>query len=352
MTQLRSAKKRRFRFGYVGVALLLAALAWWTLARPSSQVIEERYSRGLYPSIASVLVPITNSVPFSISALLLVVIPILWLVWTISSLRKRHFLKWLWRTLLSAAILYALFVLNWGANYQRESTETQLGLATESFTETELQTLVNTLSSVIQENVNAERNVAKARASLRASLIGTVETITGVQPTLPPWVKSLPAGTLILLGNASGVISPFTLEPHVDGALPDVYSLAVGAHELAHIAGYAGEADADFISALAGLNADDAFAKYAVALRLWSDAVAQLPSEQRSQAMRDLPQLARDDLEASYEPFRRYRLPSWLQAVQSSLYDRYLTSQGVEAGIKDYSRIVTLLLAAQRKGLL
>ncbi len=343
--------QRRSWLGIGVAALLLIGILIWNVATPSNRWVEENYSRGLYQSIASFLVPLTNSVPFSISALLLLLIPILWLVWTIKSFRQRRLLSWLRQTLLLAVILYALFMFNWGANYQRESIEAQLGLVAAAFNENDLQTLVDTLAVIIQKNANTERDSVKARASLRTSLLKTVETITGVPPTLPTWVKSLPPGTLILSGGASGVISPFTLEPHIDGALPEVYALAVGTHELAHIAGYAGEADADFIAALAGLNAEDAYAKYAASLKLWSDAVAQLPEDKRAAAVQALPQVAKDDLAAIYEPFRRYRLPSWIRALQTGLYDRYLTSQGVEEGVRDYSRTTTLLLAAQRQGL-
>lgn len=343
--------KRRVNLGYILAALLFLAIILWNVITPSPAWIEEQYSRNLYQTIAGFLVPITNSVPFSISAILLFLIPILWLVWTIWSFRQRRFLRWLWRTVLLAGILYTIFIFNWGINYGRESIETQLDLSTNSFAESDLQNLVDTLSKIIQDNVNAERDVIKARASLRTSLIETVETITGVTPTLPTWVKSLPAGTLIRAGNASGVIAAFTLEPHVDAALSEPYSLAVGTHELAHIAGYAGEADTDFIAALAGLNASDPYARYATALKLWNDAVRQLPEPQRTEAIAALPQLAREDLQAMYEPFQRYQLPAWIQNLQGSLYNRYLTSQGVEAGIQDYSRTTTLLLAAQRKGL-
>jgi Protein of unknown function (DUF3810) len=343
--------KRRVNLGYGLAGVLFLAILLWNVAPPSPAWVEEHYSRSLYQTIASILVPITNSVPFSISAILLIAIPIAWLVWTIWSFRQRRFLSWLWRTVLLAGILYAVFTFNWGINYRRENTETQLDLSTESFAEADLQNLVDTLSQSIQDNIGAERDVIKARASLRSSLIETVETITGVTPTLPTWVKILPAGTLIRAGNASGVISPFTLEPHVDGALSEPYSLAVGGHELAHIAGYAGEADADFIAALAGLSAADPYARYATALKLWNDAVKQLPELQRTKAIAALPQIAREDLQAIYEPFQRYQLPAWIQNMQGSLYNRYLTSQGVEAGIQDYSRTTTLLLAAQRKGL-
>jgi hypothetical protein len=343
--------KRRINVGHVLAALLFLALLLWNVARPDPSWIEEHYSRRFYQMIAGLLVPVTNSVPFSVSAILLMLLPIVWLVWTVWSFRKRRFLIWFWRTLLLAAILYGIFTVNWGINYQRESIETQLGLSTNFFATADLQMLVDTLGEIIEDNANAERDVARAQNSLRTSLLETVETITGVTPTLPRWVKALPPGTLIRAGNASGMISPFTLEPHLDGALSEVYSLAVGSHELAHIAGYAGEADTDFVAALAGLNASDPYARYATALKLWNDAVVQLPAPQRAEAVAALPQIAKDDLEATYEPFRRYRWPAWIQNLQSSLYNRYLTSQGVEAGIQDYARTTTLLLAAQRKGL-
>jgi hypothetical protein len=345
------SSNHHLNIGHVLAATLFLTLILWNIVPLNSSWIEENYSRNFYQRIASVLVPITNSVPFSISAVLLVVIPVVWLVWTIWSFRQRRFLRWLWRTGLLAGILYATFIFNWGINYQRESIETQLDLSAASFLETDLQNLVDTLNDIIQDNVNVERNVTTAQASLRTSLTETIQTITGVTPTLPSWVKSLPAGTLIRAGNASGMISPFTLEPHVDGALSEAYSLAVGTHELAHIAGYAGEADADFVAALAGLNATDPYARYATALKLWNDTVRQLPEPRRAEMMAALPQTARDDLQAMYEPFQRYRLPAWIQDLQGSLYNRYLTSQGVEAGIQDYSRTITLLLAAQRKGL-
>jgi hypothetical protein len=346
----RGKTKKRFSLELALSILLTAGILVWTLVNPSSQWLEEHYSRGLYQTITAVLVPITNSVPFSISAVLLVTLPIIWLVWTVQRFRRRQFFKWLRRTVFFALLIYSLFLFTWGANYGRESIESQLGLDVVTFTEDDLQTLVNTLANIIQENVNTERNLETAKASLRASLIETVETITGITPTLPTWVKSLPSGSLILGGNASGVISPFTLEPHLDGALSEPYALAVGTHELAHIAGYAGEADTDFVAALAGLNASDPYARYATALKLWNDAVAQLPEDKRGAAFATLPERAKDDLNKMYEPFRHYRLPQWMQKLQTGLYNQYLTSQGVEEGIKDYSRTTTLLLAAQSQG--
>jgi hypothetical protein len=157
--------KRRINVGHVLAALLFLALLLWNVARPDPSWIEEHYSRRFYQMIAGLLVPVTNSVPFSVSAILLMLLPIVWLVWTVWSFRKRRFLIWFWRTLLLAAILYGIFTVNWGINYQRESIETQLGLSTNFFATADLQMLVDTLGEIIEDN--AELRSLKRSKRLR-----------------------------------------------------------------------------------------------------------------------------------------------------------------------------------------
>ena len=106
------------------------------------------------------------------------------------------------------------------------------------------------------------------------------------------------------------------------------------------------------IGYMAGFRADNNFARYASALRLWQDAAWQLPSDQRAFFRNQLPEQARTDLEAMLEPYRTYQMPAWVKDVQRSFYNSYLQSQGVEAGIQDYSRTVDLIIAAQKQGLL
>ena len=346
----RSARKQRWSLGLI--AFLFVAALLWSFVPPSSEWLERNYSRGLYPIIASVLVPITNAVPFSFTALLLVLVPLGWLVWSVVKLRGRRVLEWLWGSALLVLTIYLLFVVTWGANYGRTTIEAQVGLASAKASEDDLRRLVDTLEQTVRQNARAERDMAAARATLRASLIQTVRAFTGITPTLPAWPKLLPTGSLIRFGNASGVISPFTLEPHLDAALWETYSLAIGIHELAHIAGYAREADADFVAAVAGLRTEHPYARYAVALKLWSDAARQLPQTEYAKRLQALPQVARDDLESTLAPFLRYRLPAWIRGIQTQLYNRYLTSQGVSAGVGDYSRTTSLLIAAQRQRLL
>lgn len=299
--------------------------------------------------------PLSNALPFSLAAILLVFLPLAWLGMLVMSFRARRFWQALalslWRTAVSVLLIAILFVLIWGANYQRESIETQFALSTPQVTEVDLERLLTDLTQIIVDTAGAERNEERAMASLIASLQATVSSLTGTLPPIPQKVKRLPEGSLILLGRASGVMSPWTLEPHVDAALPEISYLAIGAHELAHVAGYAGEADADFISAMAGLRADDPYARYAVALRFWQQAYWQLSPEKQAGFLAQLPDSSQEDLKEMLAPFQTYQMPRWIQDMQQRSYNSYLKSQGVEAGIKDYSRTIDLLVQAQKQGL-
>ncbi len=338
-----------------GVVVALASL-WWVW-RPAPAAVETYYSRGLYPAVARVVVPLTDSLPFSLGACLVALLPLLWLVSLgVSWRRKRSVRRWLlqslWRTVQSVAVVFVLFVVLWGANYRRAPVETQFGLQDATVTQADLEHLLADLTSVVQADAAAPRDEAAALRAVREALQGVVLETTQVTPTLPARVKRSWPGLLILSGGAAGIASPLTLEPHVDGALPTWGRVAVGAHELAHVVGYAGEADADFVAGLAGLRAGDAFARYAVALRLWQSVVVQLPQEVQNAAYDHLPETARQDLAALSAPFQRYRPPAFVAAWQRRTYDRYLKTQGVAAGVRDYSRTVSLLAAAQRQGLL
>lgn len=344
------------RLSFISLIILSLFLLWWFFFTPSSNWVERVYSQGFYIWLASWWVPLSNSASFSWAALLLIALPIAYLLMVFLSFRRNLFWKGLFlflsRTLASFIIIVAWFVVTWGANYQRNSIETQMNLQASETTEADLEQLLSSLTLLIQDTVTAERNEQEASNAINLSLQETVANLTGEQPTLPDNVKRLPSGSLILLGRASGIMSPWTLEPHIDGALPSLSYVAIGAHEQAHVAGYAGEADADLISAIAGLNAQNDFANYAIALRFWQSAIWQLPQAKQASFRDQLPEQAKKDLETMNAPYRNYQLPQFVQRIQQQSYDRYLKTQGISSGIQDYSRAIDLLIKAQKQGLI
>lgn len=341
------------------ISMFGTILLLWSLFPPPALWVERVYARGLYPVIASALVPLSNLFPFSLSlAVLAALAPLALLIvfFGIGRWRRRgaHRIRgslWLvsWRVLTIGVGVYALFLGLWGANYGRLPIETLLELDTEPVTLTEVETLSRNLLAVIRENLPEERNQTRALQALRASLQREVTALGAPTPPLPRRIKELPPGSLLAIGS-SGITSPFLLEAHIDSALPEAYALGVAAHELAHVAGFAGEADADLMAALAGLHADDPYARYATALRAFAQAAPRLPAETYEALYGGLPDTAQRDLTEMREAVARYYRPKLAKASQG-MYDRYLTSRGVESGVADYSRVVELLVMAQREGL-
>ena len=325
-------------------------MLWIILPIPAA-IVEMGYSRRIYPSLAWVVISLTDWFAFSLAGVGLVVIPI-FLVWWLVGYKKRVTLSL--RVVGSVAVwglaLYGGFVLLWGANYRRESIEKILNLQPALVQTTDLERLAQNLLAVIQDNAAAPQDYSKALVALRVAIGRQLEQVQGFMPTLPTRVKATPAGLLLLL-RTSGVVSPLTLEAHVDAALPEPFFLACATHELVHTAGFAGEADTDLIAALSGLQATDGYARYSVALWYYAKILGDVSGEFRQSLRGRLPEVAKNDYLALRTALEQYRVPALADAAQY-IYNQYLQSQGVEAGVKDYSRIGRLLAAAQRQKLI
>lgn len=334
--------------------LILLIAAWLVLPIPA-ELTERLYSRGVYPRLANLLIAVTSAVPVSITAVLLICLPMWSLVSLVQSWRQREVTVWRWglrwgeRLLIACVIIAGWFLLTWGFNYQRVSVETALALGQTPATTEDFYAFASSLIDILHETADAPRDsasVATARNAGRRSLQQVIVELNGSHIRLPVKAKATLPGFLFISGNAIGVISPWLLEAHVDGALPTPHYLAVTLHEFVHLAGYAGEADADFLAAVAGMRADDALMRYSTALSLFSKVAWRLPPEQYLTLYEQLPSQAMTDLDAMRAAVRRYQMPNWFAQVQTRVYDSYLKSQGVEAGIRDYGRMVNWLVEA------
>lgn len=246
-----------------------------------------------------------------------------------------------------ALVGVAWFQLGWGLLYGRSPVERSMALPAVAGAEAADRTLA-LLTAIVVENADAEPDIDRAVAATSSAVADLAERLGSARPTVPSRVRALPPGTLLRVGSA-GVVSPFTLEAHVDGGLPPAAFAAVAAHELAHLAGFAREADAELIGALAALGSEAPFARYAAALAQGARLASRLDLEQRGAWLASLPPRARDDLDAVAAAVDRYRIPA-LAGPAAALYDRYLKAQGVVAGGGDYDRSAALLVRAEAGG--
>lgn len=337
------------------VALSLLAPASW---------IEGGYALGLFPWIQNALVPVTGVVPWPLMGTLLVTLPLLlpfviWRRWRRGRAQGAS-RRSLWgggslTALRWALYVYALFLLLWGLGYQRVPIERRWGLGDGELTAEQVRDVQMQLIALLRRDapaVDAAVDEATEERAWRATVAAEralVQQFEGWSPAVPGNIKYPPAGTLMAFG-IYGVVSPFTLEANVDPALPPPMRLAIRGHELAHLFGYNGEADANLVGFLAGLRADDAFARYAAALSLSRYAILGADFAWQLQFQMLLPKRARDDLVELRRSNERHVQPT-MAKVSVAMNDGYLKSQGVTLGVYDYDRCFELFVRCVERGL-
>lgn len=303
----------------------------------------------VYPAWSATIVPLSERAPWPWTPLLAAGLLALVVVWIVRGPRRLR----TWTRLLGVVLLVgAGFEASWGLHASRPPVEARLGLRAttgppapaepdgsraSTVSTDELRRVARRLAAIVHRDVPTDGFDARAAHAAVARSLATFAP--GVR--LPRSPKVIRPGLLGPLGVA-GVVSPWTLEAHVDGALPPWAQVATGAHEAAHLAGYESEPGAELVGLLAGIRADHPHARYASALRGW----AAMPLEARQGTV--LPPRALADLEALRAAVAtRWDVPARLLW---SAYERWLVIRGQPDGLAGYAAGPRLLASAARAG--
>ena len=340
--------------------LWLLCIAWYQLPIPQS-IIERYYSKGLFRFVEAVITLVTGNIPFSvIIPLLIFAIPTFFISWIATwtyrrrTLKQPHWKSFLWgpkHLYILLPLIWFWFLLFWGIGYQRVPLETRLNLTSTDIHADEIHHIENSLLEIIerdQPKQQDDRNIAHAIKSIASAMREIVLEWDGIPIHIPRCVKATPPG-MFLMNGTSGMCVPLTLEPHVDGGLPDTAFVAVAAHELGHITGLCDEGETNLLGYAAGLAADYPYARYAVALGIYRSLIRHSSKEEYESAMKRLPEQARKDLHKATEASQRYRI-KWIQQWSWRAYNHYLKAQGVSDGVQSYGRGTQLLVYAWRNG--
>lgn len=358
-----STERTAWRRWLVAGALLVIVL---TLAMPTTW-IERGYCLTIFPWIQGGLVSLTGLVPWPLSFTVLASLPLVWpmLAWRrwrrarLDGVSRRR--VWLAGTLrLLCVLLYvaATFLLLWGIGYRRVPIEVRWHLLDHKVEYEQVRDVGLRLLAIVRRDAPAlddgpasDDGLDEARAwqAIAAAEQALVLEQEGWSPVVPKYLKHPPAGWLMATGTY-GVCYPWTLEANVDPALPLPIRLAISGHELAHVLGYCGEADANLVSFVAGLRADDALARYGTALSMLRYAMAGPSVEDNAWFKANLPQRARDDLQALRKSNDTH-IVKVASRVASKLNNTYLKVQGVKLGVEDYERGFRLFVHTFQRGM-
>lgn len=334
----------------VRLGILGCAVAFALLPLPRS-LVESVYSQRLYPLIRQTVTAVTRRADLPLFDVLLVGGILALLFWWFVSLRRaprgrrlRELARVAGVTVVLAAGLYLTFLATWGLNYRREALATRLGYSAARVTTVEIEGLarvaIQRLNRAYDESEHATwpqlselpGNLGQAfeRAQRRLGVSSVTSGLVPQRSLLTPYFRR---------AGIDGMVDPFFLQVLLnDGVLPFERPF-VTAHEWAHVAGFAHEAEANFVAWLTCLEGDERM-RYAGWSFLVPRLVAALPADTQSQLWADVGSGPLADFAAV-----RARLSRAIPVVRQSarrVNDQYLRANRVASGVASYGEVLQL----------
>lgn len=341
----------RVLFRIFQAIVVLTALAivtgFWAPARTQ---VEHIYSTGVYPVIDRAVRSLSDLIPFSLGDLFFVALGVVLIVglWgtfalTLATFRGWAILAFVRRALVVLAAVYLWFLGSWGFNYLRVPVESKLVLHKEHTNTAAVTELANRTARELNRNVEAAHREGQDGAATAALLRPAFDAVTlrlGNRTTFTaPPAKPTIFGFFMKASGTQGFTNPWTHEIDIDGSTFPFERPATYAHEWGHIAGFADESEANFISVLACTTSEDPLLRYSGWLLVWLN----LPSDVH--ATQSLSPQVVADLKALQQRNARQVKPEVARAQQVA-YGQYLRANHVKAGYDSYRLFVRLLTAA------
>jgi hypothetical protein len=345
-----------------GVVILPAAAIACLLAPLAPSAVEAVYSRLVYRGSQEVVTPLTNLAPFAVLDLLIGIAGalVLWrAVRLVGFARREGARAALWqgarRLLRAGAVVVLVFFWLWGFNYRRPSIESALpgGAAAQPASEAidEAFTLSAQLAAGLRPAAIAESSAGLADVARRLhapmnEALALLQREPLGQPGRPK--HSILLQPFLARAGVDGMINPLGLESILERSLLPIEQPFVLAHEWAHLAGHADEAEASAVGWLACLHGSQ-LAAYSASLYLIRETHAALPRAARRDAYARLDPGVREDLGRIADRMLAARNPV-VERAAFRVYDEYLKANRVEDGTASYGRALTLILSEPLRG--
>jgi|SoiMethySBSTD1v2_1073268.scaffolds.fasta_scaffold439752_2 hypothetical protein len=321
-------------------------------------VIDDWYSRDMYPWFQNIVTSVTNGLPLAVIDLLLVLTAVLTLhrAWRLFNvMRQRGVIDAIWeaarRIVRFASVVVILFYWAWGFNYRRLPLDNVPPGARPPMTVDMLQSGFADAASLASRLRPVVENDQGHFHSIKLDLKDPMNEALRIVHRTPLETPSVPKSSLVLSpffrwSGVTGMVNPFGLESILSPDLLPFERPFVLAHEWAHLAGQADEAEASAVGWLACMKASPV-AAYSASLFLISESAAAMPAEARQTSMARLDSGVKADLDAIENRMRQQR-PA-VRRVSSQAYDQYLRANRVADGNASYGRALTLILSAPFK---
>ena len=328
----------------VGAAILMAALP---VSRPA---VESAYSHGVYPIVRQLVTAGTSRIPLVLfDWLLLGAAGILgWCAWRLLRPGRQGRLRVLAtlaaRLTVLAAVLYLVFLTTWGLNYRRQTLAAKLGYAEDRVTAAARDALaaagvvhLNRLFDAIEtrswpqfEELPADLGPAFERVQRELGAARPAPAVVPRRSVLTPYFRR---------AGIDGMFDPFSLQVLVNDTVLPFERPFVTAHEWAHLAGFAHEAEANFVAWLTCLEGDERM-QYSGWLYLVARLLGAVSESSRAALGAQLGPGPRADYAAVRA--RTSRAVPIIRRNARRLNDGYLRANRVAGGVRSYGEVLQL----------
>lgn len=350
--------KRAAWYIWLSLALLIKLFSLFPAA------VEQYYSNGLYPFISGAQRLLWGWIPLSVGDLLYSAAIIglgLGLTRLAVRLFRRQFTRkmaiLLFRNIFFyGVVIYVVFNLLWGLNYNRLGIGKQMGLETARPNRDDLVQLMTTLAGKLNDLDSQARVNRAALANKRHLFTGAIASYGEMSKAYPDFSYQHPSvkpSLFSYIGNYmgyTGYYNPFTGEAQVNTTVPLFIQPFTTCHEIGHQLGYARENEANFSGFLAARFSPDPAFRYSVYFDLYSYGRFYLYI-QDSMSMKKIDSSLHTGIRADYKNLRaflhRYRNPAG-EAIDR-LYAQYLRANEQPEGRITYNQVVLWVLAYYRK---
>jgi hypothetical protein len=348
------------RPGWIAGALVVAIAAAAAVVPLQPGDVERWYSTGVYPWWQPLLTHATNHVPFAVFDVIVAIAVGLsggWLLvgpfFASPGTRLRALAVGFGRVAVAGAVVYLWFLLAWGLNYRRvpmrERLDVRSGAAPTDAVEALARRAVDALNTTYAPaHAAGWPREPHAGQPLRDAFARTQRLIVDAVPAEPGRLKTTVFGPYFRWTGVDGMVNPLALEVLANPDLLPFETPFVAAHEWAHLAGFADESEANFVGWLTCVRGDVS-SQYSGWLFLYWQLASEVRPATRTALAASLEAGPRADIEAIADRLRRGQLPP-LREASWAMYDQYLKANRVEAGVRSYGLVVTLLVQARFTG--
>ena len=308
------------------------------------------YAERCYPVISAGLSLLASAIPVSLEEVVVIGFVLAFIVVLISAIReKAGFWRWLWNTARVAMWVFVWLYLGWGINYFRTPLYPRMGIERASYEEEAFTRFLSEYTDALNEFSGKTAEWKKEDLETDIKSFYSNALATPGYSVLRPWqhVKEPLLNPLYSAVGVLGFMGPFFCESQVNLDLSTVEHPFTMAHELAHLAGVTSEAEANYWAYAYCRKADNPSVRYSGYLALLpyvaSSARGFLPEDRYTQWTSTLPEKALEDYETTHRFWESKRIKI-IDDIQQWMMDRFLKSNGVSEGAKDYYGVIGIIM--------